>query len=179
MLLRIAPDMFTDERYECKTIREVHDEIVRTTKFKSKYPWTRQMRAKVKAVVLSKERKQTEKVFFETVRTLNYEGGVNQKTERLIDVSREDMRVISHAPALEFQKTSEMILERVPPGSSLTPIPPPFFAAHLPGTGVEPVRPEGQGILSPSWSSKNGVSGPYRAIIQQPNGHTWTVHSKL
>jgi hypothetical protein len=82
------------------------------------------MRAKVKAVVLSKERKQTEKVFFETVRTLNYEGGVNQKTERLIDVSREDMRVISHAPALEFQKTSEMILERVPPGSSLTPIPP-------------------------------------------------------
>jgi hypothetical protein len=40
MLLRIAPDMFTDERYECKAIRDVHDEIVQTTKFKTKYPWT-------------------------------------------------------------------------------------------------------------------------------------------
>lgn len=29
MLLCIAPEMFIDERFECITIREVHDEIVR------------------------------------------------------------------------------------------------------------------------------------------------------
>ncbi|NLW31506.1 MAG: hypothetical protein GXY77_08635 [Fibrobacter sp.] len=106
MLLRIAPDMFTDERYECRTIREVHDEIVRTTKFKSKYPWTREMKHKVKTVVLSKEQKQTETMFFETVRTLNRQGVVNQKTGRFIDLSREDMRVISHALTLDYRITS-------------------------------------------------------------------------
>lgn len=106
MLLRIAPDMFTDERYECRTIREVHDEIVRTTKFKSKYPWTREMKDKVKTVVLSKEQKQTETMFFETVRTLNRQGVVNQKTGRFIDLSREDMRVISHALTLDYRITS-------------------------------------------------------------------------
>ena len=28
MLMRIAPDMFVDERFECKTIRDIHDEII-------------------------------------------------------------------------------------------------------------------------------------------------------
>ena len=106
MLLRIAPDMFTDERYECRTIREVHDEIVRTTKFKTKYPWTREMRAKIKTLVLNNEQKKAETVFFEAVRTLNYQGIVNQKTGRFIDLSREDMRVISNALALEYKITS-------------------------------------------------------------------------
>ena len=39
MLLRIAPDMFADKRYECVTIRQVWEEITQTQKFKSKYPW--------------------------------------------------------------------------------------------------------------------------------------------
>lgn len=29
MLLRIEPDMFKDERFKCKTIREIHEEIVK------------------------------------------------------------------------------------------------------------------------------------------------------
>ena len=106
MLLRIAPNMFTDQRYGCKTIRQVHDEIIRTTKFKTKYPWTRQMRSKVKPVVLSKDQIQVEAMYFEVVRTLNYQGTVNRKTGRLIDLSREDMRLISHALALECKITS-------------------------------------------------------------------------
>ena len=63
ILLQIAPDMFTDNRYECKTIRVVHDEIVRTTKFKTKYPWTREMKPKIKTVVLNKEQKNGTTVF--------------------------------------------------------------------------------------------------------------------
>ena len=39
MLLRIAPEMFTDKRYECVTIRQVWEEVRQTQKFKSKYPW--------------------------------------------------------------------------------------------------------------------------------------------
>jgi hypothetical protein len=106
MLLQIAPDMFTDDQYECRTIREVHDEIVRTTRFKTKYPWTREMRVKIKTVVLNQEQKKTEQLFFDTIRTMNYEGTENQITGRLFDLSREDMRVISHALVLEYKITS-------------------------------------------------------------------------
>lgn len=106
MLLRIAPDMFTDDRYECKTIRDVHDEIVRTTKFKSKYPWTRELKAKVKPLSLTDAQKNGETVIFETIRVLNSQDTINCKTERLFDLSREDMKVISHALALGYQITS-------------------------------------------------------------------------
>lgn len=36
MLIRIAPDMFKDERYECVTVNEVWQELFRTRKFKTK-----------------------------------------------------------------------------------------------------------------------------------------------
>ncbi|MBD3241514.1 MAG: hypothetical protein GF331_13070 [Chitinivibrionales bacterium] len=106
MLLRIAPDMFTDERYGCKTIREVHDEIVRTTKFKSKYPWTRGMRPRVRPLVLGEQQKHREAVFFDAIRALNLQGTVNKKTERFFDLSHEDMRLISHALALGYKISS-------------------------------------------------------------------------
>lgn len=106
MLLRIAPDMFIDEKYQCKTIREVHDEIVRTTKFKTKYPWVGEMRAKVKPLVLDKDQKKVETIFFDSIRELNYQGTENLKTGHFFDLSREDMRVISHALALGYKITS-------------------------------------------------------------------------
>lgn len=64
MLLRIAPEMFTDDRYECGTIREVHDEIIRTTKSEA-----------------------------------NIRG-------RLFDLSRVDMKILSHAFALKYSISS-------------------------------------------------------------------------
>jgi hypothetical protein len=106
MLLRIAPDMFTDERYKCKTIRDVHDEIVQTTKFKTRYPWTREIKSKIRVLSLTDEQKQDETAFFETISTLNKYGTVNRKTERIFDLSHEDMRVISHALSLNYQITS-------------------------------------------------------------------------
>jgi hypothetical protein len=41
MLIRIEPDMLTDSRYGCVTIRKVWEEFFQTQKFKSKYPWRR------------------------------------------------------------------------------------------------------------------------------------------
>ncbi|MBA4419143.1 MAG: hypothetical protein C0392_14735 [Syntrophus sp. (in: bacteria)] len=32
-------DMFTDERFDCVTVQEVCEEIFRTQRFKTKYPW--------------------------------------------------------------------------------------------------------------------------------------------
>jgi len=39
MLIRIAPEMFLNESYDCYTIKEVWEEMFQTTKFKNKYPW--------------------------------------------------------------------------------------------------------------------------------------------
>jgi hypothetical protein len=48
MLLRIVPDMFIDERFECVTLRCIHDELVQTTKFRTKYPWIRDFKKSLK-----------------------------------------------------------------------------------------------------------------------------------
>jgi hypothetical protein len=106
MLLRIAPEMFTDHRYECKTIREVHDEIVQTTKFKTKYPWTREVRDRIRVTVLTEPQKRTEQQYHEIIKSLNYAGTMNKKTGKIFDLSRVDMKVISHCIALGYSITS-------------------------------------------------------------------------
>lgn len=47
MLIRVAPDMFIDARFDCVTIDEVKREIFEKQKFKSKYPWRHQFRDKI------------------------------------------------------------------------------------------------------------------------------------
>ncbi len=106
MLLRIAPDMFTSDAYECKTIREVHNEIVQTTKFKSKYPWTRVMRAKIKPLFLSIAQKKKEAVYFDTIRALNRIGTINLNTYKYFDLSYQGMKVESYALTLNYRISS-------------------------------------------------------------------------
>lgn len=106
MLLRIEPDMFKDERFKCKTIREIHEEIVRTTKFKKKYPWIEELKAEIKTIILDEEQKLNEKKFFETIKEVIYQGTENLKTGHLFDLSCRDMRVLSHALALGYKTTS-------------------------------------------------------------------------
>lgn len=106
MLLRIAPDMFIDDAYGCMTIREIHDEIVRTNKFKTKYPWAGEMRANIKPLILEEEHKEQEALYFDTIRSLNRIGTENQETGRLFDLSFVDMKVISHALTLKYRITS-------------------------------------------------------------------------
>jgi hypothetical protein len=53
LLLRIAPDMFIDQKYECITIPEIFNEIFRTQKFKGKYPWRTAFKSKVKPLTYS------------------------------------------------------------------------------------------------------------------------------
>jgi hypothetical protein len=42
--------MFVDDRFECVTIQTVRRELFGTTKFKDKYPWRTQYKAKLKAM---------------------------------------------------------------------------------------------------------------------------------
>jgi len=106
MLLRICPEMFSDLRFECKTIREVHDEIVRTTKFKSKYPWTREMRDRIRPLVLTDAQKKTESDHFSTVRELINFGTTNKVTKMLFDLSFVDIKVVTHCVTLGCCVTS-------------------------------------------------------------------------
>ena len=43
MLLRIAPDKFSDSKYECVTTTEVLKELKSNQKFKTKYPWLKDL----------------------------------------------------------------------------------------------------------------------------------------
>jgi hypothetical protein len=106
LLLRIAPDMFVDQRFECCTIREIHDELVRTAKFKLKYPWLREMRPKLKPLMLAEKEKASEKAYFDAIKTLHWNGTINLKTGRFFDLSHEDMKVISSALALDYKVSS-------------------------------------------------------------------------
>jgi hypothetical protein len=106
MLLRIAPDMFSDGRYECKTIHEIHDEIVQTTKFKNKYPWTRNVRPQLRISVLTPAQKQQEILYFEAVKVLNRERIYNEEKKRWIDLSWRDMKLLSHTLAFVYKMSA-------------------------------------------------------------------------
>lgn len=106
MLLRIVPQMFEDERFECITIREVYDELTQTTKFKTKYPWAGSMRNKLKSLPTGKTGISEVKDYHEAIKALSENGTIDQKTDRLFDLSRVDMRVMACALALGHRVTS-------------------------------------------------------------------------
>lgn len=106
MLLLIAPDMFISKQYECVTIKVVHDEIIRTTKFKSKYPWTRQLRGKIKPISVSKHQKELIDLYFSAISELINNGTVNKTTGRFFDLSFPDRKIAASTLALGYKITS-------------------------------------------------------------------------
>lgn len=106
LLIRIAPDMFIDERYECCTIQPVRDEIFRTQKFKSKYPWRDEYRNKIKCLSSEVLQKAEIQVFQDTISRLNELGTVNACTGKTFSLSHVDIRFLSCALAYSFSITT-------------------------------------------------------------------------
>jgi hypothetical protein len=106
MLLRIAAEMFADNRFECRTIREVHEEILRTTKFKTRYPWTRDFRDRIRPRPLTDAQKESEARNFAAVKALVDNVTLNERTGRPFDLSYIDIKVISHCVTLESHLSS-------------------------------------------------------------------------
>lgn len=106
MVLCIVPEMFEDERFGCVTIREVYDELTQTTKFKTKYHWAGLMRNKLKSLSLGKTGTPEVKEYHEVIKTLSEDGTTDEKTGRLFDLSKVDMRVMACALALGNSVTS-------------------------------------------------------------------------
>jgi len=103
MLLRIAPEMFVDERYQCVTIHQVRDEIFRTTKFHDKYPWRNTFREKVICVSDEVSRDPDIRRYFDAITILIDNVTVNQVTESPFDLSRVDKVVLANALARGFR----------------------------------------------------------------------------
>lgn len=106
MLLRIAPDRFIAEHYKCCTIGPVGDEIFRTQKFETKYPWRDQFKDRVRC--LTNDFVQSDNVvrYSDAVTSLIDHGTVNEKTGLEFDLSYVDKMVLSCALGNGFRITT-------------------------------------------------------------------------
>ena len=92
MLIRIAPEMFCDERYECVTIQAVRREMFSTPRFKQKYPWQTEYKSKIKAVSTFKQDSQVASAVH-----MAAENNLNEVDGRPYGLSHADKEVASYA----------------------------------------------------------------------------------
>ncbi len=97
MLLRIAPDMFTDPEYECITTTEVLKELKSNQKFKTKYPWLKELIPNVCCIENSKLKTNIYDSTLSTINILLSTNPINTNTDRVFDLSRVDRHIIASA----------------------------------------------------------------------------------
>jgi hypothetical protein len=103
MLIRIAPDMFLDKRFECNTIREVWIELFQTSKFKTKYPWRKDYKKKIKALGETQVKKGEFVVYLKTIKNLIETGTINNKTGKYFNFSKVDQIISSCVLAHQYE----------------------------------------------------------------------------
>lgn len=102
MLIRIAPDMFLDKRFECVTIKNVCDEIFRTLKFKTKYPWRIKYKSKLKSLGSTIENDSLIQNRYKIIDNMVESAEVlNEKTGRPFYLSRTDKKIAACAVVLK------------------------------------------------------------------------------
>jgi hypothetical protein len=106
MLIRIAPDMFIDARFDCVTIDEVKREIFEKQKFKSRYPWRLQFRDKIVTITpfLRDDPRYNHRI--QLVEKLVFQGTLNRITNRFFDLSYQDRQVASAVITLDCRLSS-------------------------------------------------------------------------
>lgn len=111
MLLRIAPEMFLDARFECVTLNVVYHELRKQPRFKSKYPWLSGYLPKVRG--LPQTQVETGEYHRNLVAArLVSETAVNNRTKRHFDLSRVDTEVAAAVITHEYDvSTAEHNLE--------------------------------------------------------------------
>lgn len=103
LLIRIAPEMFIDERYECCTMSEIRDELFQTQKFKQNYPWRSNYKNKIKCLASQQANKPEVKLYYDIIAHLNETGTTNTCTGRIFNLSRVDMKLLACALAHGFK----------------------------------------------------------------------------
>jgi len=101
MLIRIAPEMFCNPKYECVTIKAVYDELFQTPKFKTKYPWLIRLEPKIKTLDITvSEKNLIEKNKKLINNHVESPGVINNITGESFNLSKADKTVIAHAVCL-------------------------------------------------------------------------------
>jgi hypothetical protein len=95
--------MFSDSRFNCKTIPEVRKEFISTSKFKDKYPWRRNYREVLKTTNLLNE--SSRKFYCEAVDHLA-DSVRNSETQRYFSLSRVDKLIAATVIGTEDAKIS-------------------------------------------------------------------------
>jgi len=85
--------MFRDNRYGCVTIQEVLQELFRTQKFKTKYPWRTKYKSKIKALIKSKVETGDFNLYLEAIRNIIVTGKINKRTKRFFSLSYIDQQI--------------------------------------------------------------------------------------
>jgi hypothetical protein len=107
MLVRFAPDMFIDDRFDCLTMLEVRKEIFRQQKFKNKYPWRVKFKGKIKCLPNSALTNDSEySRYLEVINLLIDNDTINAKTGNRFDLSKVDRRILACALSFGCQITS-------------------------------------------------------------------------
>lgn len=106
MLIRVAPDMFCDDRYGCVTIQEVSQELFRTQKFKSKYPWRKSYKNKIKALGVSRVKQGDYELHLQTIKALVSAGKINKRTGNFFNLSSVDQKIAACSIAHNFILTT-------------------------------------------------------------------------
>ena len=102
MLIRIAPEMFIDARFQCATIKEVRREIFERQKFKTKYQWRSQYRDKIITIETLLQKNVFYKRTCILIDEMIFSGKLNESTARLFDLSFQDRRVAAAAISLKY-----------------------------------------------------------------------------
>jgi len=106
MLIRIAPEMFMDERYECLTIVDVKDELFQTQKFKNKYPWRLDFKNRIKTLRTTEVISGDFDLYLQTITNLIESGIINHRTQKFFNLSRVDKKFIACALAHNYEVTT-------------------------------------------------------------------------
>jgi hypothetical protein len=97
MLIRIAPNMFSDTRFKCYTIQSVRGEIFKKQKFKFKYPWRDKFRDKIHCLPDSAMKNNKIEAYFEAISLLIKQPTLNRKKGGYFDLSSVDIEILSCA----------------------------------------------------------------------------------
>jgi hypothetical protein len=106
MLIRIAPNMFVDERFDCVTVQEVCEEIFRTQRFKTKYPWRTDYKNKIRPANYLKNKGNDFELSLEAINQLLDAGGMSSKTGKAFGLSFVDKKIAAYVTAYELEISS-------------------------------------------------------------------------
>lgn len=106
MLIRIAPDMFINPKFESVTISDVVKEIFRTQKFKNRYPWRNRYKSNIKPLGNTVLKTDNFKLYYQTINSQISSGIINSKTRYHFDLSKVDQRIVACALANNFRITT-------------------------------------------------------------------------